>query len=390
MPPRRPSISIICVFNDPAVRARCLDRSVRDLGAGKAIEYLPIDNTHGQYASAGGALNAGARLAAGGLLVFAHQDVFLHSRDALERAARVAAADPSIGVLGAIGVDREGRLRGRVRDRVLLLGEPAAGPVDVDCVDELLFAVPRELHRREPLSERPELAWHAYAVEYGIRVRAHGRRVCAMDLGVTHNSLTVNVERLDVAYLAIAHAYPGALPLHTPGGRLTGRPPRRSALVARHGWRRRWLAESLRVRPGARTIGGFPPVLSDIRMDIDHVLAMTAAPLVVLNLDGDGRADVIGAAPLQLERGGKHLEVASVGVAELTERIAARDPAADVLLTNLTRADLSALAPRLARQPRRLGFRHETGFWLLSGPVAATLPARWRRPDALPAPWASR
>ena len=108
-----------------------------------------------------------------------HQDVYLHSLTALEEAAGRLANDESIGLLGALGVTSEGGFVGRVRDRVFLGGAPAREPTTVDSVDELLFMVPRRLLVREPLTEDPELAWHAYAVEYGLRVRARGRRVCA-------------------------------------------------------------------------------------------------------------------------------------------------------------------------------------------------------------------
>ena len=123
-------------------------------------------------------------------LVFVHQDVVLHSLAALERAAAVLDADDGIGLAGAFGVERGGRLVGRVRDRVVLMGERADGPVDVDAIDEMLFIVPRRVFDRERLSEAPEFAWHAYAVEYGLRLRRAGLRVCAVDVPLTHNSLS--------------------------------------------------------------------------------------------------------------------------------------------------------------------------------------------------------
>ena len=105
-------------------------------------------------------------------LVFVHQDVYLHSLAALEEAAAMLADDESIGLLGATGVTAHGRFFGRMRDRVILAGEPAHRPISVDCVDEVLFMIPRRLLERQPLSDEQELAWHAYAVDFGLRVRA--------------------------------------------------------------------------------------------------------------------------------------------------------------------------------------------------------------------------
>ena len=80
--------------------------------------------------------------------------------------------------------------------------------------------VPRRVLEREPLTEDPELAWHAYAVEYGLRVRARGRRVCVVDIPLTHNSLTVNLDRLELAYATIAAKHPAGMPVVTPQGKV--------------------------------------------------------------------------------------------------------------------------------------------------------------------------
>ena len=101
MPDRVP-VSVVCVFNDAHVRERCLDRSI-DLLRVEApdVDYIPVDNVHGQFASAGRALNEGARQARHEVVVFAHQDVFLHSLVALERAAALLVTDARLGMLGA-------------------------------------------------------------------------------------------------------------------------------------------------------------------------------------------------------------------------------------------------------------------------------------------------
>ena len=215
------SVSIVCVFNDPELRRACLDRSLEAHRHEAWVEYLLVDNVDHSFATAGAALNHGASRASHDYVAFVHQDVYLHSLSALQRAAEELARDERIGVLGALGVREDGRLAGRIRDRVVLLGEPAKRPTAVDSLDELLFMIPRRLLELEPLSEAPELAWHAYAVDYGLRVRSRGLRVCALDIPLTHNSITVNLERLDEAYAAIAATHPGEMPVQTPGGVLT-------------------------------------------------------------------------------------------------------------------------------------------------------------------------
>ncbi len=381
------SVSIVCVFNDPEVRRACLDRSLEAHRHEADVEYLPIDNVDGSFATAGAALNHGASRASHDYVAFVHQDVYLHSLSALQLAADELGRDDRIGVLGALGVREDGRLAGRIRDRVILLGEPAKRPTAVDSLDELLFMVPRRLLELEPLSEAPELAWHAYAVDYGLRVRSRGLRVCALDIPLTHNSITVNLERLDEAYAAIAATHPGQLPVQTPGGVLTpsGRARAAGGFLPSHRWRYRWARESAAVLWERRAAGGGACVLGDIRRDIDDVLAGSPdSPLLVVNLEhGEPFADE-RPGPLELPRRGRSIVLTSSSHSAAIDKVVGRPAGASLLLTNLRRADLRALGPRLGTEPRLLGFRREIGFWMLLGAAATAVPPQWRSPKARP------
>jgi hypothetical protein len=93
---RREPVSIICVFNDPEVRQRRLDRSIEEHRDEASLEYLPIDNVDGSFATAGAALNHGASLARHEHLAFVlrHHEVLASDRSTplrvvnLERGAR--------------------------------------------------------------------------------------------------------------------------------------------------------------------------------------------------------------------------------------------------------------------------------------------------------------
>ena len=378
-------VSIICVFNDPEVRRDCLDRSIEEHRGDSAVEYLPIDNVDGKYATAGAALNHGASLASHDYLAFVHQDVYLHSLRALQAAAGVLATDARIGVVGAMGIASSGGVVGRIRDRVMLLGEPAPEPIDVDSLDEMLFVIPRRLVEREPISEAPEFAWHAYAVEFGLRVKSLGLRVCALDIPLTHNSLTVNLERLDVAYGEIAACYPDDLPLCTPGGTIAT-PARWSPstrLLRSHRWRYRWLGESLAVQAGRRAAGGGRCVLGDIRRDIDEVIAGERSRLLVVNVNAEPEFAAEDPDPLELARRGRRITMTSEPIPELIRRLGRPSAGISMLLTNLTLADIRSLATFLP-EPRLLGFRREIGYWMLLGAAASAVPRPWRLAKARP------
>jgi hypothetical protein len=380
-----PGLTVVCVFNDRAVREECLDRSLAaHLGTGD-VEYIPVDNTSHAFASAGAALNQAAALARHEVVVFVHQDVYLHS---VERIARAAAhlRDGAWGLLGANGVTREGESVGRLRDRLAIIGETSATPVAVDSVDEVLFLVSRDQVIAHPLSEDPDLAWHAYAVEYGLRMRELGFDVGAVDMACTHNSLTMNVERLDVAHQRVAQLFPNQVPVRTTCGTAgaTTSGWRDTSLVRDHGWRLRWLKNSVRAARARRRLR-LPAVLSDIRHDIDMLSLSENTELNVINLDDSGRFAAVAGGPLTLSRSGRRFVFWCVStVEELVERVASLPTTASTLVVDLNPDVLTRLNGRLPAQDEWLLGVHDSSTWLLGGPVADALPERWTATRSTP------
>jgi hypothetical protein len=380
------SVSIVCVYNDHAVRQDCLDRSVRAYGRhARGVEYLPVDNAGGRYRSAGAALNHGAWMARNDVVVFVHQDVFLHSLAAVIRAAGQLRAG-GLGVLGAVGVCRDGRIAGRIRDRAVLMGAPVDDPADVDSVDELLFMVPRPLVLRHPLTESPDLAWHAYAVEYGLRVRRLGLRVGVTDIPLTHNSLTANLARLDVAHAALAASYPELLPVRTTCGVIARQTARSSSgrWLGSQRWRYSWLRESLTVRT-ARRITRAPIVLADIRRDVDNIIER--APdrrLRIVNCSGEAQFMDAHGGPLELTRRNGQVVVDAQQVSDIPAVLAASPPGSWFLLTNLPQEDLADIGSRWPSNRQVVGFHAGIGFWMLLGPAVADLPPHWRSERSVP------
>jgi hypothetical protein len=349
------------------------------------VEYLPVDNVDGRYRSAGAALNHGAWMARNDVVVFVHQDVFLHSLAAVTRAAGQLRPG-GLGVLGAVGVRGDGRIAGRVRDRAVLLGAPVQQPVDVDSVDELLFMVPRPLVLRHPLTESPDMAWHAYAVEYGLRVRRLGLRVGVTDIPLTHNSLTTNLARLDVAHAALAARYPEMLPVRTTCGVIASKTARSASggWLGSQRWRYSWLRESLTARR-ARRITGAPIVLADIRRDVDSVIER--APdrrLRIVNCSGQARFMDADGGPLELTRRNGSVVVDARQISDIPAALAEGQPGSWFLLTNMPQEDLGHIGSRWPSNRQVVGFHAGIGFWMLLGPEAADLPPHWRSERSVP------
>ncbi|WP_372593641.1 glycosyltransferase [Actinotalea sp.] len=377
--PRRTPVSIVCVFNDPEVRVSCLDRSIRaGLDEAPDTEYIPVDNTSGQYASAGAALNAGARRARHGVVVLVHQDVYLHSLAALERAAGALEDDPSTGLVGAVGVAATGSVAGVVRDRVVIIGRQSSAPVPVDSLDEVLFMIEADRLHREPLSEDPDLAWHAYAVEYGARVRRQGLRVVAADIPLTHNSMTTNLDRLAEAHARVAQLYPELVPLRTTCGivRDAHRRSRFATLLRRRHGAATWIRESVTATDLARRVGSRTSdvLLADIRLLIDDALdALGASGLDILNLDVP--APDVSWDVAELRRRERDVSAARATVDDVVASLGESRRERAVLVTGPDRDAIARLAPTLRATEHVVGLTRDIGTWVLVHPEAAALRA---------------
>jgi Glycosyltransferase like family len=383
----RATVSIVCVYNNLAVRQQCLDRSIEHLDAeGSDVEYLPIDNVNGSFPCAGAALNHGASRASGDVVAFVHQDVFLHSLTALKGAAGQMMAG-GFGVLGAVGIRSDGQLVGRVRDRVVLLGDAVASPSEVDSVDEVLFMVPRQLLLREPLTESSDMAWHAYAVEYGLRVQRLGLRTGVADIPLTHNSLTVNLDRLDEAHQAVAACYGDMLPIRTTCGVIsrTGARTRSGTILSSQRWRYPWFRESLAIRQSRAAGEPTAAVLADIRRDVDDVVDRSPERRLHIVNRSQGPRFVDGKpSPLELVRRNGYVVIASHDISDVPAALTSKPDGQWLLLTNLSRLDLEALGSRLPARPGVLGFHTGIGFWYLLGAPLTDLPPQWSSKRATP------
>lgn len=378
-------LSVICVFNNEAVLADCLDRSIRDSGD-PAVELIAVDNRGGLFSSAGAALNHGARLARHDVLCFVHQDVYLHSISRLLEIGSLLGDD--WGLIGAAGIRSDGLVVGRLRDRVQLIGAEALYPVQVDSVDEVLFMVRREQILEHPLSEHPDLSWHAYAVEYGVRLRKLGLRTGAADLAITHNSLTINLAKLDRAHTRVALLYEAETPIVTTCGVIRGenKATRRSdgvALLRRNRWRWRWLKESLRIAVAHRP-REIHAVLADIRLDFDD-LPWSETSGTIINIDESGKFRRYIDRPVQLMRFTKRFDFYCVQDGQEAVNLLCSEKITNALLTNFSPQSASTLfvAARLEPFDLILG-AHEKDLWALVGPICDDTPKTWTLQRATP------
>jgi len=384
--PRIP-VTIICVSNDVVVLNACLQRSVNEgRTTAPLTELIVIENADKQFSTAGAALNYGVGQARNAVCAFVHQDVFLHSLARLEEAAAYLLSHPEEGLIGAIGIDRAGNLRGQVRDRVIVSGTKADSSIDVESLDEVLFMATTPQLREEPLSEDSELAWHAYAVEYGARMRRLGKGVSAVNIPLTHNSLTINLALLTEAHEHVARLYPELTPLMTTCGVIGGERPRTLPhLLERNRWRLRWLKASWRAYKVRKQVDRRRLVLSDIRFDVDIAMERAGVDrLSVTNVCDMEFVDRSLGNGIRLPRRGRQLTFRAMSIDEVEGLPSTDLDTGSQLFTNLTAEYLSRIGRRLTTPDQLIGYDQAIGFWLLTGPVTARRPDAWQQKSARP------
>jgi hypothetical protein len=156
-------------------------------------------------------------------------------------------------------------------------------------------------------------------------------------------------------------------------------------LIARHGWRLRWLHESVAAHVGRRAVKGARCVLGDIRWCIDDLLAGGADPLLIVNLVREATFIDARPNPLVLKRLEHDMRATSGGAERAIASIRTAPAGTNVLVSGLRVCDLRALVPHLSKTRPLLGFRSEVGYWLLVGPSVGPVAARPRSRRSTPA-----
>ncbi|MFV0458008.1 MAG: hypothetical protein ACK5MT_04435 [Actinomycetales bacterium] len=370
-------ISVVCVFNDAAVLSECLQASVEGYRGDIDVQFIPVDNREHTFSSAGSALNHGARQARHPLVAFVHQDVYIHSFERLLEAE--AELHAGWGLIGANGVRHDGTNCGRIRDRVQIIGTPAPTPVEVDSVDEVLFLTTRQQILDHPLSEDPELSWHAYAVELGLRLRRTGQRIGVADLGVTHNSLTTNLAKLDLAHRHVGDLYREFLPVRTTCGTIQARGRTTSLLAtARRVARPLRRLQSRVSAAGVRARTGLAVIDSDIRHEVDLLPYSPARPLHLINIDPAEEFARYAPGTLSVTRYGNPVMMTAVSsLSQCRKALSTIPPTAIVLVVGLEPHHYGDLPELLDRDRGWMLGRHPGSVWLVGGLGRADLPHDW-------------
>jgi SAM-dependent methyltransferase len=180
----RPLSFVVCVNNERVFRENLL--ASPDLGSGTPHQVIALQG----IPNAAEGLRIGREHAVHPTVVWVHQDVYLPRGWSRRMAVAWQEASDRFGPLGLAGVygiggrgDRAVRV-GRVVDRWRRLDEGVALPREVDSLDELLLAMPRD----QPIEFDANLGYHLYGTDGCLRAKRLGHTNVVLDLPCLHNS----------------------------------------------------------------------------------------------------------------------------------------------------------------------------------------------------------
>lgn len=191
-----------------------------NLAASPALAARPDRlNTQADQPSASVAYNRGLDETGAGIVVFAHQDVYLPDGwdDTLARCLHeLDARDPTWAVAGLIGRTPDNAIAGRVWSTGLVreVGDAAGLPVPTTCVDELLII----LRRASGLRFDEDLpSFHLYGTDIVQMARKSGHGAYIIHAPVVHNSRPVQSLKggFDKAYAYLQTKMAADLPVQT-------------------------------------------------------------------------------------------------------------------------------------------------------------------------------
>ena len=160
-------LSIIIVWNNlEKYNEACKYIGLQDY---KDVEIIGIDNREKIFSSASSALNHGASISKGDMLLFMHQDMYLWQNDALSKIVYYLSKEPN-SIMGVAGIDASTKkvISDICEDKEKKIKRltPLSNEInEVITLDECLFSMKKSLWQRIKFDEENCNSWHLYGVD---------------------------------------------------------------------------------------------------------------------------------------------------------------------------------------------------------------------------------
>lgn len=193
-------VSVICVYNNEKQLTMQLKRSLEFQNI--QLEFIEIDNRFGKYESASKALNYGAEIAKGDVLIFSHQDIYLKTENEIRELAKVIDKCDVGTIIGTQGVVEKSKkyysnlTAGEKYDPELNY-EYEKKLYEVACVDEGMFGMKKATWEMHHFDEIICNNWHLYTVEQCLYARSHSAKIYVYPSQIHHFS----IGRISIGYM---------------------------------------------------------------------------------------------------------------------------------------------------------------------------------------------
>lgn len=188
--PEQSIVSVIIVYTD----LQKLEEAklwLQKQTAWESVELITLDNRENAFSSAAKALNYGAEISRGEILVFMHQDIYLWDLNAVDTYRTYLESDPN-AIIGPAGKREDGKVVMDLYEtkEKIQRGERANGQMfEVETLDECLIAMTRHTWNRLRFDEICCDNWHCYAVDICLANKLSGNQNRMIPLEICHDSL---------------------------------------------------------------------------------------------------------------------------------------------------------------------------------------------------------
>lgn len=184
--PEKPKISVICCYNDSELYQNMLQKSL----AFQNIKYemIGLDNTRHLFKNTADALNYGAQLAKGDILVFAHQDIELLEKNIILSIEKAIEEHPQT-IIGCAGANPHGIFSCITHGEFhAAVGTPFQDFRYVQTIDEMLIGIRKKDFDKVRFDRNTCRGWHLYGVDLCLSSQNIGIHTAVLPLAIYHLS----------------------------------------------------------------------------------------------------------------------------------------------------------------------------------------------------------
>ncbi len=203
-------VSVICVYNNEKQLKNQLFKSLEN----QSIDYEKIflDSRKYNFKSAAEALNYGASISNGDILIFSHQDIYIKGTEELEKFTDAIFKCKVGTIIGTQGVIEKSKkyysnlTAGKEFDE-RNCNDYKETLIKVSCFDEGFFGMKKKTWEQHRFDEILCDNWHLYAVEMCLYARKNKNDVLVLPIQIHHFSYgRINIEYMKGLY-KICNAY---------------------------------------------------------------------------------------------------------------------------------------------------------------------------------------